>query len=109
MKKADTLGARIAFSQFVHRALKTKTGHSQPVIARLIYGSFMPLLTTCPERWQLWTDQIDRLPRGRSLAWYQAACRAIAEDEKQAWRAERQSRREAGQPQALGTVLAGMG
>lgn len=88
IKTSDTLDARIAFSQFVHRALKTKTGSSQSVLARVIYGYFMPLLTTIPERWQLWTDEIDRLPRGRSPAWYQSVCKAIAEDAKQDRRAE---------------------
>lgn len=91
MKKSETLDHRIAFSQFVHRALKTKTGTSQYLTARLIYGYFMPLLATIPDQWQLWTDQIDRLPRGRSPGWYQMVCKAIAEDAKQDRRAERPS------------------
>lgn len=106
MKKVDTMGARIAFSQFVHRTLKTKTGASQSLTARVIYGYFMPLLATIPDRWQLWTDEIDRLPRGKSPAWYQAACRAIAEDAKQDARAEAADRRGMSQPELFALTAA---
>ena len=113
MKKSDTLDTRIAFSQFVHRALKTKTGRSQSILARQIYGQFMPLLSTIPDQWQLWTDEIDRLPRDKPPNWYLACCKAIAEDAKQARRAEqadgRQGRPAPAQDSPVARLTAGIG
>lgn len=65
------------FMQHLNRALKTKTGVSQGVLARRIYGICVPYLRRHPEESPYLSTEIDLLPREWTGSRYVSAIRAL--------------------------------